>query len=49
MLDKLKRKFKELSPTEKGFLIIIVICLIGIIVRWNTIIDSVKASFEYFK
>ena len=49
MFDKLKRKFKKLSPTEQGFLIIIAVCIIGIIIRWDHILESVKASFEYFK
>ena len=49
MFSKLKSKFKELNPTEKGFLIIIAVCLIGIVFRWEHIVESVKASFEYFK
>ncbi len=39
---------KNLSPTSKGFIIIIILLIIGIIIRWNHIIKDVVRGFNYF-
>jgi len=48
MFSKLKKWFLNLSPTSKGFVIIIVILIIGILIRWNEITDDVIRGFNYF-
>jgi len=48
MFGKLVNGFKSLSPTLQGFIISIVILIIGIILRWNYIIDNIIKGFKYF-
>ncbi|MDR0660068.1 MAG: hypothetical protein LBG19_04540 [Prevotellaceae bacterium] len=42
------KKFKELSPTMKGFIVLGIILIIGIILRWSTIKEEVKRGFGFF-
>ena len=42
------KKFKNLSPTMKGFIILGILLIIGIIIRWSTIKEEVKRSFSFF-
>ena len=48
MFSKLKERFINLSPTSKGFVIIIVLLIIGILIRWKEIISDVVRGFNYF-
>lgn len=41
-------KFKEQSPTTKGFIIMIVLLLIGILLRWDTVISEIQRGFSFF-
>lgn len=42
------KKFKELSFTTRGFIVLIILVVIGIIIRWPTIKEEIKRSFGYF-
>lgn len=43
-------KFKKLSSTEKGMIIMIVILLFGILFRWGYIQTNAQKGFDkYFK
>ncbi len=48
LFSNLVTKFNNQSPTVKGFLIIILILIIGIICRWDTIISEVERGFGFF-
>lgn len=45
--NRFVEKFKELSPTVQGFIIIGILLIIGIIIRWNYIIEQVKNSIDF--
>lgn len=47
-LLKLVSKFKELSPTVQGFVILALLLIIGILIRWNYIIREVSRGFKFF-
>lgn len=47
-MKQLIKKFNSLSDTTKGFIIVIIALLIGIIVRWRYIIDSAISGFQFF-
>lgn len=40
--------YKKQSDTTKGFIIIAIICIIGIIIRWNTVVEDTGRGFEFF-
>lgn len=40
--------YRNLSPTAKGLIWVGVIAVIGIILRWDYIIDHVKRGFEFY-
>lgn len=46
-LNRFVEKFKELSPTVQGFIIIGILLVIGIVIRWNYIIEQVKNSIDF--
>ncbi|GEM_PF-5873566 len=51
MKDYIKKiivKFKEQTPTNQAFIILIIFLLIGIIIRWKTIFEGVKRGFEFY-
>lgn len=41
-------RWKNLSPTLKGFIVIILICIIGIITRWRFIIAGIAKGFGFY-
>ena len=41
-------KFKEQNPTIKGFIILIMFLIVGVILRWNYILDEVGRGFKFF-
>lgn len=40
--------FSQQSDTTKAFILIIIILIIGIIIRWDYVIDNITKGFEYF-
>ena len=42
------KKWKELSGTEKGMLILIVVLLIGIVLRWGSVRDGIVRAFKWY-
>ncbi|MBQ3175148.1 MAG: hypothetical protein IJB58_04175 [Bacteroidales bacterium] len=51
----LKEKFKKisdwfnnLSPTSQGMIVLGIILIIGIIIRWDYILDEVMRGFGFF-
>ena len=46
--EKIKHWFSGLSETQKGYLILIILLIIGIVLRWNYIIDNIIKGFNYF-
>lgn len=46
-LNRFVKRFKELSPTVQGFIIIGILLIIGIIIRWDYIIEQVNGSIEF--
>lgn len=47
-LNRFKEWYSEQTPTTKGFLIIGVLLIIGIIIRWDYISRAVLESFGIF-
>ncbi len=43
----LAEKFKSLSPTMQGFIIIGILLIIGIIIRWKFILEEVARGFNF--
>ncbi|MEF9986311.1 MAG: hypothetical protein RSC28_00980 [Bacteroidales bacterium] len=41
-------KFKALSPTSQGFIILSILLAVGIIIRWKYIIDEIMRGFNFF-
>ncbi len=48
MLKRLIEKYKEQTPTMQGFIVLFILLVIGIIIRWNSIIEGIRAGFEFF-
>ena len=42
------KKFKNLSSTMKGFIVLIILLIIGIIIRWPSIKEEIKRGFGFF-
>ncbi len=47
-MKSLKDKFNEQTPTMKGFILIIILLIIGIILRWDSIIEEAADGFRFF-
>ena len=45
---KLMDKFKELSPTAQGMIIIGILLIIGIILRWDEVSQSIISGFKRY-
>ncbi|MPM05503.1 hypothetical protein SDC9_51793 [bioreactor metagenome] len=43
-----KEKIKGMTPTTKGFILIIIILVLGILFRWNFIINEIVKGFKFF-
>jgi len=41
-------KFRNLDPKIQGAIFLILVLLIGIVIRWSFIIESVIRSFNFF-
>ena len=51
MKEKFKRIsdwFNELTPTTQGMILLDVVLVIGIIFRWDYIIEEIKRGFNFF-
>jgi len=48
ILRKLKEWFVNLPETQKGYVLLILLLILGIILRWNYIIDNIIKGFSYF-
>jgi len=48
MIKKLKEWYNRQSSSTQGFLIIIALLIIGIITRWEHIINGVIKGFNFF-
>jgi hypothetical protein len=48
IFTKLVADFKEASPTVKAFIVIGLLLIIGIILRWDTIVEEVSNGFNFF-
>lgn len=40
--------YKNQNDTVKAFIWIALICIIGIILRWNAIIDGITRGFKFY-
>ena len=47
-IKKTKKWFTGLSETQQGYILLIILLVIGIILRWNYIIDNIIKGFDYF-
>ncbi|MBQ0054435.1 MAG: hypothetical protein KBS89_08280 [Bacteroidales bacterium] len=45
---KLYASFKAQSQTSKTFIILIILLLIGILLRWSTVIDGIVRGFRFY-
>jgi hypothetical protein len=48
MIEKIVEKFKKLTPNVQGFIILIFLLIIGIIIRWDYVIDNIIRGFKFF-
>ena len=49
MLEKIKGWWHSQSSTTQAFLVLIVFLIIGIIIRWDFIMEGIGNGFEFFK
>lgn len=49
MIDKIKEWWKSQSSTTQVFLVLILFLIIGIIIRWDFISESVSNGFDFLK
>lgn len=47
-LKKITEAFNNLSPTAQGMIILAVVLVIGIILRWDYILEEVTKGFDFF-
>ena len=48
MMKKIADWWKSLDPSVKGLIIIGLICLIGIIIRWDYVMEGIKKGFNFY-
>jgi len=46
--DKIKGKWRNLPGNIKGLIILISILVLGIILRWKYIINSISEGFDFY-
>jgi hypothetical protein len=49
MIDKIKEWWSRQTSTTQAFLALIIFLIIGIIIRWDFIMESIGNGFEFFK
>ena len=47
-MKKIADWWKGLDPSVKGLIIIGLICLIGIIIRWDYVMGGIKKGFNFY-
>jgi len=47
-MNKLKEWYKSQSETTKAFIWIALVCIIGIILRWDNIVEMATRGFNYY-
>ncbi|MBP5693223.1 MAG: hypothetical protein J6W86_05875 [Bacteroidales bacterium] len=47
-MKKIAEWWKSLDPSMKGLIIIGLICLIGIILRWDYVVGGIRKGFNYY-
>ena len=47
-LKKISEGFNNLSPTAQGMIVLGIVLIIGIILRWDYILEEVKRGFGFF-
>ncbi len=47
-MKKLVNLWRELDPSMKALVLIAIICLIGIILRWDYVISGIKKGFNFY-
>lgn len=48
MITKISNWWKKQSDSTKALLLIGTVALIGIILRWNTIVEQAQRGFEFY-
>lgn len=48
MFSKLKKKYHETDTKVKGFIILIILLLSGILLRWEYVYSEIIRGFEFF-
>ena len=48
MESKFKKKLNEMSPMTKGYIILIILLVIGIVLRWDNVSEGVIKGFKFF-
>lgn len=49
MIEKIRQWWKNQNSTTQAFIFLIVILIIGIIIRWDFIAETVTRSFDFLK
>lgn len=49
MIKKIINWFKRQSPTIQGMIIVGILCVIGIILRWDFIVEQATKSINFYK
>ncbi len=47
-IENIIKKWDDLTPVTRGFILIILIVIIGIILRWRYIFNEAYNGFKYF-
>lgn len=48
LFERVKERIDQASPTTVGFILLIIILTIGIIIRWEYVINEIGRGFHYF-
>lgn len=48
MLRKIKDWYNNQNDTVKAFVWIGLLCVIGILIRWNTVMDGIGKGFRFY-
>ena len=47
-IRKISEGFNKLSPTAQGMIILVILLVIGIIFRWDYIMEEIGRGFNFF-
>ena len=48
MFTKIKKWYNSQNDTVKAFIWIGIVCIIGIILRWDAVVKGIKKGFEFY-